>query len=595
MPTIFMSPVSKNQRFSFREKIVLFLIVVCGFSLRVYGLNWDQGSHLHPDERFLTMVVSDIKLSPTISNYFNTATSVFNPDNHNYHFYVYGTLPLLITKSVATFINYDGYDKIYLVGRVLSAVYDSVVIILVYFIAWELLKSRKISLLSSFIYAFAVFPIQQSHFFTVDSCTVFLATWSIYLVLRYLKTKTLKSLIFSGLVFGLTLSSKTSIGITLPLLLIIIAASQFSHPFSFSKTAKRSFLIFSKCFVFLVSVAISFRTFQPYAFNSFFTLSPTFVQNVKLASLMITGGYDYPPNVQWTGTLPLVFPFVNIFYYGLGPVISLLVIAGLLIIYIYRANRRNLSWLLIGGYIVIIFGYQGIQWAKYMRYFYPLYPFFTVFAGLALSHFFSTRFQKIASIILIVIWPLAFINIYSHTHSRVAASYWIYQNVPADSILTNESWDDALPLNVPEYDSSNYQSLSLPLYDSDTLEKWQKLNPEIASVDYLVLTSNRLWGSIPKAANRYPDSSEFYQNLFQQKLNFQRVKTIVSYPGFSLPFLKKCYYFGPTNYPGLPVSWFSVDPQCSFPGIYLRDDTAEESFTVYDHPQVIIFKNISKN
>jgi len=69
-----------------------------------------------------------------------------------------------------------------------------------------------------------------------------------------------------------------------------------------------------------------------------------------------------------------------------------------------------------------------------------------------------------------------------------------------------------------------------------------------------------------------------------------------SYPGFSLPFLNKCYYFGQTNYPYQDKSnhFFEIS-NCNYPGIYLRDDTAEESFTVYDHPKVLIFQNNSSN
>ena len=39
-----------------KHQIILGLIFVLAFVLRIYGLNWDQGFHLHP-ERFLTMLV----------------------------------------------------------------------------------------------------------------------------------------------------------------------------------------------------------------------------------------------------------------------------------------------------------------------------------------------------------------------------------------------------------------------------------------------------------------------------------------------------------------------------------------------------------
>jgi hypothetical protein len=38
--------------------------------------------------------------------------------------------------------------------------------------------------------------------------------------------------------------------------------------------------------------------------------------------------------------------------------------------------------------------------------------------------------------------------------------------------------------------------------------------------------------------------------------------------------------------------FFDIDKNCSYPGIYFRDDLAQESFTVYDHPQVIIFSRL---
>jgi len=57
--------------------------------------------------------------------------------------------------------------------------------------------------------------------------------------------------------------------------------------------------------------------------------------------------------------------------------------------------------------------------------------------------------------------------------------------------------------------------------------------------------------------------------------------------------MKKCLYLGPTDYPGQKKMWITFE-NCLFPGIYVRDDTAEESFTVFDHPQVLIYKKLIK-
>ena len=44
-------------------------IVVLAFGTRIYNLNWDEDTHLHPDERGLTMVATNVKLPSSISEY----------------------------------------------------------------------------------------------------------------------------------------------------------------------------------------------------------------------------------------------------------------------------------------------------------------------------------------------------------------------------------------------------------------------------------------------------------------------------------------------------------------------------------------------
>jgi hypothetical protein len=220
-----------------------------------------------------------------------------------------------------------------------------------------------------------------------------------------------------------------------------------------------------------------------------------------------------------------------------------------------------------------------------MRYFLPIYPFICLILVSLLSHLKIKKSLIIFIWILFILFATAFFSFYSRPNSRVQASNWVNQNIPKDSVLSSEYWDDALPLGY-----SDYKNISLPLFDSDSDEKWEKINKSLGEIDYLIMSSNRLWASIPRVPDKYPQASEFYKNLFAEKLNFRKIKEFNSYPGFSLPFLKSCFYFGPTNYPGIKNNWFSADKHCSYPGIYFRDDTAEEAFTVYDHPKVLIFK-----
>ena len=52
----------------------VFALVVVAAALRFQGLDWDEGQHLHPDERFLTMVETAIKAPRSLADYFTPRT-----------------------------------------------------------------------------------------------------------------------------------------------------------------------------------------------------------------------------------------------------------------------------------------------------------------------------------------------------------------------------------------------------------------------------------------------------------------------------------------------------------------------------------------
>ena len=132
----------KNSKLKIKNCVLIGIIFLLAFFLRIYGLNWDANNHLQPDERFLTMLTSDIKLPSSLFQYLNTGVSPLNPYNYPaYQFFVYGTFPVFIVKYLAVFLHLDNYNQITLLGRVLSALFDSGNIILLYFIAKKFLKS----------------------------------------------------------------------------------------------------------------------------------------------------------------------------------------------------------------------------------------------------------------------------------------------------------------------------------------------------------------------------------------------------------------------------------------------------------------------
>ena len=167
---------------------------------------------------------------------------------------------------------------------------------------------------------------------------------------------------------------------------------------------------------------------------------------------------------------------------------------------------------------------------------------------------------------------LALVHIYSAPNTRVQASVWIYDHIPAGSTLTNEVWDDPLPIQAPVAQTINgapvtangsvinpyqYPEIGLNLYDADTPAKAQQLAAQLAQADVVVISSQRLLRSIPKLPDRYPMTTRYYQLLFNGSL------------GFTL------------------AAHFENPPHLL--GFTLNESGADESFSVYDHPPVWIF------
>ena len=79
-----------------------------------------------------------------------------------------------------------------------------------------------------------------------------------------------------------------------------------------------------------------------------------------------------------------------------------------------------------------------------------------------------------------LLYAFAFSSIYSRQNSRIAASRWMYQNLPQGSVLANEHWDDWLPIGgldgYTSYgDQGMFQSVEMRNYEDDTPDKLNEM------------------------------------------------------------------------------------------------------------------------
>ncbi|MCQ3979001.1 MAG: hypothetical protein DPW09_36730, partial [Anaerolineae bacterium] len=365
---------------------------------------------------------------------------------------------------------------------------------------------------------------------------------------------------------------------------------------------------------------------------------------------MVSGIADFPFTRQYRHTPAYWYFIEQQLRWGMGWPLGLLAFAGTLWVIFKALRGRALpgEWIIL-AWIVLYFGPTGLFLAKFMRYMIPVVPLFTLFgAGLvaalwrrgeeakrrrgeearivesrmppeainqpasstednspqpsrppdlqtsnpstslrtSLPPFHPStpppllpprssapllqKGAKPAAVILATIallgsafWALAFVNgVYGTEHPWVTFARWTYANVPDGACIAREHWDEGIPAAIDEPGGNpgahSYVQPELPMYEEDTPEKYENLRSTLMNCDYIALASNRLWRTIPRLPERYPMSTRYYQALFSGELGFQQVYTVETPPRL-----------GP----------FKID-----------DQSADESFTVYDHPKPIMFK-----
>lgn len=558
-----------------KNRILLVFILLLAFSLRLYGINWDKGYHLHPDERMIIMVAERIRLPhPFAFNNILTKESPLNPN-----FFAYGSFPLYLLKITgiiaSTIFNnstLSQYSGLLYVGRSLSVLFDLLTVFLVYRICQLCLARGRLARLAAFLYAISVLPIQASHFYAVDVALTALSTLTLYRLLIFLKKPGKVNAALIGVALGLALATKITI-----ILLIFPIMGALLFLYLATKSLKK--VIMSSLFLVICSLFI-FIFCMPFALIDFTDFKTQLINQLQMNS----NPYTFPFTLQYISTIPYFYYLKNIFFWGLGIPLALLAFGGVLL-----ASYQEIKQLLInrkiflfeqkGFFILLIFFWIyflviGKSAVKFMRYLLPLYPLLAIFSANLLSLLFIQIRKKINAILFFVIcsllfvlcslWPLSFMHIYQKNTTRLIASYWINQKITINSSLGVEHWDDRLPLMGGEH----YLFNELTLYDRDTDNKWQVLSDKIAQTDYIILASNRLYIPLPKLVNCsvhknncYPITARYYQKLFSGELGFNLLSQFSSYP--TIPLLN----------------------------IPIIDDGADESFTVYDHPKIIIFKN----
>ena len=403
--------------------LLLIALIALGVYFRFNWVNWNQDADLHPDEYGLTSTITRLSIPKSFGDYFNTRLSPISPyqkydvngnptepgpDNRMR----WGQWPILLIRWAAEQTDRTDYGRLRLLGRQLSALFDTVSLLLIFLIGRRLYNQR-VGLTAAELSALAVMQIQQSHFMTADAFAgtfVMLAMYCAVRVAQIVSAPTLPSApalagepasrgvgekselwyALFGLFFGMALASRINL---LPLFGMIFVAALIAYAERLQKDDLAQTLVDAGMRLALAGAVagLTFRLTQPMTFRAeqgdtgLFTLNPNpdWVESMKVALAESSGVGGGPPGEQWTNRPALIFPFVNMVLWGMGLPLGLAAWAGFLWA-LWRTARDQTSWrahllplVWAGGYFL----YMGTRWVKSVRYFLPIYPFMALFAA----------------------------------------------------------------------------------------------------------------------------------------------------------------------------------------------------------------------
>jgi hypothetical protein len=231
-----------------------------------------------------------------------------------------------------------------------------------------------------------------------------------------------------------------------------------------------------------------------------------------------------------------------------------------------------------------------------VRYAVPLAPALAVAAGvLAADLLARPRLRVVATVLVSLVlgvtalYAAAYMNVFRHTDSRVAAAKYLRQNLAPGTAVIVEPTQNLPPIGT-YYDRTNFYDDYVPwglpgrpnverdngfhlvtldtynyLYDKDQkltdAQKRAYIADRMSRADWFVTDDTFLQFYQHLPASRYGVVKQFYADLFAGRLGFALDQSFKVYP--------------------------------SLFGHEINDDSAELTFRLFDHPRVFIFRRIA--
>lgn len=526
----------------------LFFVILIGGFLRFYKLDWGEGYFFHPDERNIAVLAASI-MPPFNFNFFIKGT------------YAYGSLVSYLAFGVdffrraflSTIFPQNSFTFILLFLRMISAILSTLTILIVYLVGKKF-WSKRAGLMSAVLIAFSPGLIQSAHFGTFEAILSFLYLLVLFFNIRLYQEKKIKDFFFSILIIAIASAMKINSLIFIPLSALVL----------FISLRKKYRLVIN---ILVAITGLLIFTFLVFLLSPYY-LTKNFRGMFNYEQQVVRGTLDVFYTKQFIATKPIVFQFLKILPFLTNPLTVFflpLFILCFIFYFIKKSFKGNGNELIVLCFLGALFLPNAFLFAKWTRYMVPTIPFVILFIAVFIEKFFQKWRKPIFTglILTTILWGLAFMSIYFHRDTRLTASEWIYQNLENNSCFLNET-ANVVDIPLPPYGKApqkSFTNIGFDFYGLDANEAlFSDLISHLEKSDYILIPSRRLFGGMGQLPQKYPKVSRYYQLLFSEELGFKEIKRFTSFPRIGF--------------------------------IEFPDEFAEETWSVFDHPVIRIYKKV---
>lgn len=553
--------------------MALALVTLAGAALRTYGLDWGIPYHFHADEMLALRGAELLRNAP------DTAAQ-------STRFFVYPVLP---KRLLGVIVDLDARlhrpldlnqpsdaGRLVILGRAVSAALSIAVIPLAFFTA-QRLAGRGAGLLAATLVAGTVILIRNAHFFTNDTPLTFFCALTLFAVVLMVDDGRPRAYVLAAVALGAAISTKyTGAFLVLPLAVALWLAP--GRPPRHAPQSAWGGWIARGALPFALA-GVLFLAINPLVLK----YPDKFRQDVS-QEIIATNFSEAGP--VWTAQFADVsvrpYWFTNLLPWGLGPAFALWGLAGVCWL-LWRRDRPGLA---VASYAIAYYAVASNTTTPFMRYTLPLVPALAVAAAVMSADLLArpgSRRWAVAGTAIVVavtwLWALAYINVYRSEDVRLQAARFISQRIDPGAHILVEPSHNVPPMGSyferPQFymdyvgwgpdtkrdDTYVLHTLDVYEYLYDVSvppdEKRRYIRDRLALADYIVLddTFHEFYEHLH--GPEHASVREYYRDLFAGRLDFRLMRA------------------------------FHVRP--SILGFEIHDETAEMTFTLFDHPDVFVF------